>query len=230
VALFSPTRHEYNIQLAPDALAADLEPAWNRQGGTNDTLFAEDATEVPNLLVDVGGVRALAVERSVPAPQIEATLNAAGTQLRLRNSSDRAWDELLIGKVDGRAQRIPALGPGQEQTIDLVFDRFVQDGFTDDGGGIIDRRAVLSQLGNAIIPNVVNGGQFFPGGPAPAIEVMPAQGAASAPADLQLQPDTAGTLYVLGWQAETLTPVTLDGRPSSSGGETLYIWPVRKEL
>lgn len=231
MALFSPTRHDYAVGLPADALAADLQPAWSRQGRALDVLFAEDATQVPSMLVDVGAVRALGIERSVPAPQIAATVSADGKQLRVRNQSDQTFDQLLIGTDDGRAQQIPQLAPGAEQTIALVFDRFVQDGFTDDGAGVISRSSVLSQLNSVLFHNGIDPSQFGVNGAiAPAIVPAPVPAGAMAPEITVLQPNGSQRLVLLGWQSTAGTPVTLDGRQSSGSGETLYIWNVRKEL
>lgn len=238
LALFSPSRHAYDVGLAPDVFAADLRPAWNRQGNAADVLYAEDSTRVPELLVDVGAVRTLSVEHAVPAPQLEATVNAAGTQLTIRNRSSQTLEDVIIARGDGHTQRLGALAAGEERSINLVLDRFIHDTFEDSSNGVIERDEVLSQLNTALLPAQFHGDQFFPPEEPPMPDqglvmptVMPLGGTDANQAvpgtDLRINP--MQQLFIFGWQPLTQTQVTLDGQPAESRGETLYVWPVREE-
>ncbi len=240
LALFSPSRHAYDIRLAPDALVADLQPPWNRQGRAPDVLYAEDTTRVPELLIDVGAARALSVERPVPAPVLEVTSNGDQTALTLRNESSQTFDELMVTRGDGRAQLVEGLAPGEERTIQLVLDRFVNDGFNPSSSPVFDRHAVLNQLGSAIVPGLGMGEPDFVEALPPGLEgdraLPPPPAAAPSSPDAptgspvaMLQPDPTGQLFILGWQSEPLTTVTIDGESTTGTGETLFIWPVRKE-
>jgi hypothetical protein len=143
----------------------------------------------------------------------------------------------MIARGDGRAQMLNTLAPGAEQSVSLVLDRFVNDGFGDPSNGVIQRQQVLSQLNSALFPAQFNNEQFFPGDvpPVPDQGLMPTatpvagtDATQAAPgADLRINP--MQQLFVLGWQPQTLAQVTLDGQPAESSGETLYLWPVREE-
>ncbi|MDP9311363.1 MAG: hypothetical protein M3R24_10835 [Chloroflexota bacterium] len=237
LALFSPSRHAYDVRLAPDTLVADLQPVWERQGNSPDVLFAEDSTRVPELMIDVGAVRALSVEHAVAAPQLEATVNADGTQLTVRNRSDQTLEDVIIARGDARAQLLDSLAPGEERSVNVVMDRFVQEVLNNSSSAIFQRNEVLSQLNIALLPAQFNGEQFLPPDVAPAPEereLLPTAtplasttNQAGPAADLHINP--LEQLFILGWQPQALTAVTLDGQPAQSRGETLYMWPVREE-
>ncbi len=237
LALFSPSRHAYDVRLAPDALVTDLQPVWERQGNSPDVLFAEDSTRVPELLVDVGAVRTLSVEHAVAAPQLEAILNADGTQLTVRNRSDQTLEDVIIARGDARAQLLNSLAPGEERSVNLVMDRFVQDALNNSSSDVFQRSEVLSQLNVALLPAQFNHDQFPAPDVAPPVEegllptATPLAGAEVLPAgpaaDLHINP--LEQLFILGWQPRALTAVTLDGQPAQSRGETLFVWPVREE-
>jgi hypothetical protein len=42
-------------------------------------------------------------------------------------------------------------------------------------------------------------------------------------------PNIFEALYVMGWSVQTQTDVRLDDQVAEVSGETLYVWPVRKE-
>lgn len=161
LALFSPARRAYDLRLPADALVGDLQQPWQRQSRTTDVQYAEDSVRFPNLLVDVGGVRAFAVERVVAAPDVTATqrMMDGKPQVTIRNRSDREISGLMIVRGDGRSQLVDTLAPGAERTLSFAPDRWLQDGMNDlDGSALIDRRTVLNQLGNVVLPGVFNNG------------------------------------------------------------------------
>jgi hypothetical protein len=224
LALFSPSRSTYDLRLQPDALVTNLEPQWQRQGQGLDVLYAEDAVRFPDLLVDVGGVRAFAIEQTVAMPTVEATLRTVDgePQITIRNRSDQPIGDVLLVRGDGRAQEIDDLAAGAEQTIAFDPNRWLQDMFNVDDSGVINRRAVLSQLSNVLTP-----GMMFNGGPV-AVPVEPA--VTVDPVDPRnALPDPNASFTVLGWQPQPVTQPTLDGGDAEVVGETLYLWSVAKE-
>lgn len=230
LALFSPQRRAYDLRFAPDVLAADLEPPWQRQGRALDVLYAEDSVRFPDLLVDVGGVRAFAVQSVVAAPALEATVGGTSNkpQVTLRNRSDQRLTDVLIVRGDGRVQQVGTLEPGAEQTIAFAPDRFLQEGGIAAAGTIIERQTVLNQLSNVLTPSFAHNG--------PVVEQPGVNGVVQAvpptpptPTDQAAQPDPLTSLQVLGWQDQGSLRLSLDGRAMTGSGESLYIWPVTKE-
>jgi hypothetical protein len=235
VALFSPTRRAYDVAFSSNALVSDLQQVWNRQGVAPSVLYAEDSTRVPELLIDVGAVRSLTVEQRVAALQLEASMAANGRQITVRNRSDQTIEGVVLARGDGQAQVIGDLAPGSEQTFELALNRFVHDGL-DQQTGVIDRPDVFRHLSSSLTPTGMNGGMPFPVEVGPNGEARPIAPAAVSPAPNQAgqavvepMPNIFEALYVMGWSVQTQTDVRLDDQVAEVSGETLYVWPVRKE-
>lgn len=225
LALFSPSRATYDLRLQPDALVSDLEPQWQRQGRGLDVLYAEDSVRFPDLLVDVGGVRALTIEGDVPVPTVEATVRTVDgdQQITIRNRSDQPLEDVLVVRGDGRAQEIDALAAGAEQTIVFEPNRWLQDMFNVETDGVINRQTVLSQLNSVLTPaNALNGVMPVPVEPLDPTDDQPAD-------DRNVLPDPAAAFSVVGWQAQPLIQPTINGGDAGASGETLYVWSVGKE-
>ncbi len=231
LALFSPTRRSYDVAFGSNALVSDLQQAWNRQGAAPSVLYAEDNTRIPELLIDVGGVRSLTVEQRVPAAQLEASVSSNGRQITLRNRSDQIIEDVVLARGDGQSQIIGDVGPGADQTFDLVLNRFIQDGL-DQRSGIIDRPDVLRQLSSSLTPTGFNGGMPIPPD-VPLPTLVPSDANAGGDGAVQAVrnplPNIMESLYVMGWRVQSQTDVRLDGQVADVSGETLYVWPVRKE-
>jgi hypothetical protein len=82
----------------------------------------------------------------------------------------------------------------------------------------------------------MNGGMPFPVEVGPNGEARPIAPAAVSPAPNQVgqavvepMPNIFEALYVMGWSVQTQTDVRLDDQVAEVSGETLYVWPVRKE-
>ncbi len=231
LALFSPTRQTYNLGVDREALLADLQQPWQRSGGAIDVLYAEDSTRAPELLVDVGGVRTMAVEATVPTPAVEVTWRKVdgAEQVTLRNRSNERIEDVLLLRGDGRTQNVGALEPGDEQTIRFDPIGVFQGGFVaGDNGAVINRQTVLSQLAGIIVPGVW-GGPFPQAVPPPPMPADPFAPQAAPIEEANAWPDPQRDLYVFGWRSGAPVAITLNDRPVASQGETLYIWAVRKE-
>lgn len=222
LTLFSPGRRSYDFQAGADTLVSDLVPSWNRQGNGVAVVYAEDSVRVPDLLVDVGAVRALAADHTIDVPQLVAT-RAANGQITLRNTGDQPVTDVLLVGTDGRAFKVDTLEPGAERTVEFTGNELLQDIALNSSGAIIDRQVVLQQYAGALLSSDFNGG-------AVAIAPAPPDPDQPVPTDnANPPPAPSNNLYVLGWQARAALPVTLDGRNTDALGETLYIWPVKKE-
>jgi hypothetical protein len=240
LTLFSPSRHAYDLHLACNVLVSDLQRPWERQGRPIEVVDRGTGVAVPDLLVDVGAVRALVIQQTIPVPHLEATLHAAGqeAQITLRNRSSQQITDIVLVRGDGMAQQGMTLAPGEERIMTLDADLAPLDALPLTSSGKINRQAVLQQFGSVLLPGMASGGFVDPMGPMemppPPAAVMPEmEKTVPLPrfdsADATHLPDPASTWYVLGWQSRAPVAVTLDGRAASSTGETLYVWTVAKE-
>lgn len=223
LALFSPTRRSYRVEAQPEALVANLERPWQNTEGALAVVFGERAVSVPDLLVDVGGVRTLSAEHRVAVPQLEVS-RAADDQVTIRNRGNQPIQELALVSGRGLVQMLPALEAGQERTV-AFSGNGMGTTFGMGANDTLDRDRVFEHLRPVVFPAASNG--FDPRAEKmnEDLAVIDAEKAGVS----QVLPDAAQDLYVLGWQSQPTLPVTLDGQPTTSTGEVLYIWPVDKE-
>ena len=227
LALFSPTRRSYDVQTDPEALVSNLQEPWSNSGGGVDVVFNEGDVRVPQLLVDVGGVRTLAADHIVDVPQLEAR-RTGENQITVRNGSAQPIEDVVLISGQGAAQTLGSLDPGQERSVTFDGQPGVFPSLSDGASGPLDREIVFQQISSTLFSSSsTNVMPPMPVGPdgvmvAPALP-LPLPGVASA------LPRPEDQLYVLGWQSQAALPVTLNSQQTSAAGETLYIWPVSKE-
>lgn len=226
LAVFSPTRRSYSVETQPEALVANLEQQWANTAVDLDIVFDESAVRVPELLVDVGGVRTLSAEHSVDVPQLEIS-RSADREVTIRNRSGQPIEALALVDGSGLIQMLPALEPGQEHTVDFKPDSNASN-FGVSPDGTLDRDAVFRHVSSALLPSPIT---FAPreeridaNGLVPFDPASDVLGTTSS-----ALPDPMQALYVVGWQSQPTLPVTLNGQPNSSTGQVLYIWPVGEE-
>jgi hypothetical protein len=124
LGLFSPARETYQLEIDPHFLAHALPNNFST-AQSNPGLFFRDEqgqTHIPDLRVDVGGIRTLALEGLAPAPlldyELALELDQHGGTLRgsLTNQSDLAFqDSVLI--APGKTQHIGSLDPFEQREI-----------------------------------------------------------------------------------------------------------------
>ncbi|RPI30406.1 MAG: hypothetical protein EHM70_13975 [Chloroflexota bacterium] len=129
VGIFSPKRAAYQLEVGSRFMAHSFP-----MNSSGETWRFEDTgaeTLIPNIRVDVGGIKSLALDGYVPAPSFAYDL-----QLKIRDSLNP--DVILEGSVTnqsdltladavllapGAAQSLGDLGPGETQTIALVLQQ-----------------------------------------------------------------------------------------------------------
>jgi hypothetical protein len=230
LALFSPTRRSYDVQADPEALVSNLEEPWSRSGGDVDVVFGEGDVRVPQLLVDVGGVRTLAADHLVDVPQFEARRTGAN-EITVRNGSAQPIEDIVLISGQGSTQTLGALDPGQERSVTFDEQPSAFPSLSNGANGTLNRETIFQQISGTLfsasstnvmppLPVGADGVMVAPALPPP----LPPNGAVSA-----TLPRPEDQLYVLGWQSQAALPVTLNSQQTSAAGETLYIWPVSKE-
>lgn len=240
VSLFSPTRSTYNLVFPANAFVSNGANQWERVPENFDVLYAEGGVEVPELVVDVGGISVLAVEQPVSTPKVSAIVRTVNgqPQMILRNLSDRPLTDLVLFRGDGQVQEIAVLEPGADRTVELKPDHSFEFAQISDGE-TVQRQAVVRQIGYQLQPG------NFSGFPAPGMAIaepaqpidpaqppiqpvpMPAPG---APQPVPVAPvDPLQTWHVLAWEAKAPIEMQLNGSPAQVAGESLYIWAARKE-
>ena len=232
LTLFSPSRRTYELGTPSDVLLSDLQPPWERQGAPLNIEYAEASVRVPELLIDVGAVRALAAEQLVTVPLLEATVRSVDgkRQVTLRNRGDAVLDDIVLSTVEGQSQYIGLLEAGDERTVDFEPLGGLGDEFGAMDGRVIDRQSVMRQLGGILLPLGFTNGVVLPGGM--VAPIAPEQERFTLPeADelFELEPRSSDTVYVLAWQERAPLDVRLDESSVQSSGETLYVWPAQEE-
>jgi hypothetical protein len=128
VGLFSPRRRAYTLE-STSAHVANLSPDGSSVGEALAVRQTPDGASVEDFRVDVGGLRAVAVESYVEAPDLTSDLNfsvGAAGQVSvtgwLRNEGAQMWKDIVL-VVGTQAEALGDLGPQAEKRITLRLTR-----------------------------------------------------------------------------------------------------------
>lgn len=215
VTVYSPVRQRYNVGVAGDTLVGDLDP-WDGGGLRLDVRYEESSVALPDLLIDVGGVRGFTAEHEVAAPPVEVERAPDGS-VRLRNAGDAPIEDAALVRGDGMAQSIGRLDPGTEQTVRFAPVDFVQNVGAASGGSF-DRQSVINGIADVLV--LAGPGGFIPPGP---------DGVVIAPGADPAERSRNDEIFLLGWQPRATAEVMVNGSAASVGGDSLFVWPVSGE-
>ncbi len=144
VGIFSPTRARYELTVDDPFLLRPIPQGFATSEGDWTVLADADQSKVPDIRIEVGGVRGLTTSGTAPAPkfsaELEAVLTDGGILLTGRVVNDSAiplTDVVLL--APGMVRPVGDLLPNGEIQIDLTLER--------------------AQLGNLTRPNL---GYFQP--------------------------------------------------------------------
>jgi hypothetical protein len=202
LGVFSPQRHAYRLDFAPEAL---VTPGTFESFQFQKISVTSDSTttSVRDLLIDVSALRTLLVEAPTSAvPAVQSTLRMGGGnvrgQIRLVGSLPLHNAMIIVG---ASAQQLGDLQPGEQAAVALGAN---QQNFPEQlslsEGGVINRSKVLNSL--------FSYDRFALTGPA-------FQG-------LKGLPELDG-VYLLGWGDSASIETRIDGDPGRQQGETLYM-------
>lgn len=208
VGLYSPARGTYRLGFPADSLVRDMMPGFRPSRETIEIRRTETAVEAPSFFVDVGAMRALGVQRVVPAPQVQASL-AKGDDDRWRVEVENRSAEPLVDAVllvGQSSQSVEDLKPGERRSIDIALAPRGRALELPLHGTVINRSAVLQALqdrfGEIAMPMPPNGSD-------------------------NVVPRRPGERVVLtAWSGRPGIEVTADGAPLEVQGDTLYRWPL----
>jgi hypothetical protein len=168
---FSPTRRSYDLATSADTLLKNGVPGLQERGGPAlDIASGGDRVHIPNLLIDVGGVRSVIANSTVDAPQVDATIKTVDgkQQIVVHNRSDQTVEDLGLVRAGGQAQAIGSLNAGEERTLELDLRIGSPDTILrPTSNGTIKRDAVLRDLASSFIawgPDAPANGVFVGGG------------------------------------------------------------------
>jgi hypothetical protein len=137
LGIFSPGREVFQVELPAQFLAHAIPENFSppAAGGLNFIQTELGTTRLPDLRVDVGEVRSLALEGQAPAYPIDQdlALHIDDRGAVLRGSLTNQGDQVLQGAVllaPGKTQHYGNLNPGQVQEIGLGLDTASQAAYS----------------------------------------------------------------------------------------------------
>ncbi|HEU5015787.1 MAG TPA: hypothetical protein VFT66_24900 [Roseiflexaceae bacterium] len=194
IGLFSPRRARYTVDFPAETLISEARSWRDDNGAVTTVRYTDGATEVPDVLVDVGSVRTLAAETAVDMPvQVQSTLRVENGNVvgSVRSTGGETLQDVLI--VRGNAfQSLGTLAPGTNQQVSFstASSNFPEQVDVQPAGAI-QRQELLSTLfsnGSSIAPSSNDEG-----------------------------------IYLLGWRLTPTVSLRLNGQDAAQAGVTLYI-------
>ncbi|HLF27539.1 MAG TPA: hypothetical protein VJG32_14490 [Anaerolineae bacterium] len=219
VGVFSPYRAAYQLQFAPGVLARPLPADYrNASAGESWTLLQQaDAMRVPDLRMEVGGIRGLVAEGQVPAPAFSHDLaidfNSQGTMLQgslTNNSALALQDAILLGP--GTAQRLGSFEPGEIQSVQVALQVASSNQPAQSGSGYPGDSTIGDILGN--VP-------FFQDKDISRRYNLIQ--AAMSPSTYNYSSGRGAGFYLAGWTDTSPVAVTLPGQSPNTSDATLYL-------
>lgn len=205
--LFSPQRATYRLSFPPDILLSEANGWDNVVSGPASLVSSDTGVEAEDILINIGSIRTFLAESSIDMPlTIQSSLSSNGGVLRgqISNNGPLALEDAMIVRGDA-VQQIGTLASGQSLTI--TFPEQSPSNFPwalsiPQNGSFNRQQLLISLFGDR------NSRFKDPNAPS------------AGPLDGQ-------AIYLLGWEAQPLTPVLVDGQELSQNGLTLYIVRLR---
>ncbi len=149
IGLFSPRRARYTIDFPGNALVSEAR-SWRDSGNAVTAVrFTDSATEVADVLVDVGSVRTLTAETTVDVPvQVQSTLRIENNMLvgDIRSTGGTTLQDVLIVRGDSfQSLGTLATGTTQQVSFNTTSGNF-PDRVTIEPAGSIQRDELLSTV------------------------------------------------------------------------------------
>lgn len=198
--IFAPQRQSYTLATAESALVSPLQ--------TEERLMIEQSDAgltIPDFLLDAAAFRTLIVEQTTISPaSIRHQIAQNGTSWNgtIANTSSITLRDVMVVRQDDM-QWIGPLAPGAEVEIHLSADNdnFLRDFMPAEPNSLFNRTFVLENM-------------FW----YMSSRIDPVQQEPAMPGD---------DLYLIGWSDQTPPAVRIDGVPTTTRGETLYIIALR---
>ncbi len=203
VGIYSPNRRTYDVSFPPEALVSTNQFIRISDNPIR-TVWADNTTDVRNMLIDVSSLRTLLVERSVAVPiQVASDLQHSANRFTgtVQNIGNQPLIDALV--VSGTsAQVVGTIAPGATSTVDLnsSLENFPRQ---------IDQEPVGSFSREEMLNMLFGPGQFvnFTGvNPDPGWGMVNSDG-----------------VYLLAWQPQPSVETRLDHTTRSQEGLTLYV-------
>ncbi|MBN2146794.1 MAG: hypothetical protein JW726_05375 [Anaerolineales bacterium] len=232
VGIYAPRRAAYQVELQGDML---IHPVPNSSFTTQRSITvvqSPNQVSVPDLRIEVGTTRALAVEGIIPAPDFSSDLrleiNALGVFLRgsiANNSSITLEGAVLLypgGKID-----VGSFPPGVTYPVDIPLVQAQLAGYTTSGspyttstiypGGMTSSYGYSSN--DTTISDITGNSYYYDD----ATSYRRYQLLNGLMGNYSGSAGRGGGVYLSGWTNQTPLDLNLTGRASRSNNDTLYL-------
>ena len=199
IGLFSPSRASYAIGFTPDTLVSNAAGRASLSDQFDTLVTDTTGARSVNVLADVASVNTFVAHAAVDLPvsvQTDLISDTSGLRGEVRNTGPSALQDVMLVRGSTFA-RLGSLAPGASQQVagglEPNFPRAVNLSPAD----VFDRQEMLNALFDRDFIRASNPG--LPSG------------------------DSSDDVYLLAWASQPTIAATVDGRPASQKGLTLYV-------
>ena len=199
IGLFSPSRASYAIGFTPDTLVSNAAGRASLSDQFDTLVTGTTGARSVNVLADVASVNTFVAHAAVDLPvsvQTDLISDTSGLRGEVRNTGPSALEDVMLVRGSTFA-RLGSLAPGASQQVagglESNFPRAVNLAPAD----VFDRQEMLNALFDRDFIRASNPG---------------------LPSD-----DSSDDVYLLAWASQPTIAASVDGRPASQKGLTLYV-------
>lgn len=232
LGVFSPSRERLTLESGPGFLAHGLQAnmSLSEAGSLHFRRDEEGRSLVPEMRLDVGGVRTLALEGQIPAPRFEGELTLTlGPQRAALHASLSAPQGLPLEDAAlitaGTDRHLGDLSPGQAREVDLVLTRLLKARPSAFSGTVPPY--YLTAYADASLAEQILGTNDFYSDP----EIYPRYALISALNDpvYGTQPEY-GSFFLAGWSPKQPFEAGLQDVNFETSGESLYLFHLSPQI
>lgn len=232
VSVFSPSRTNYTLQVGENYMAHVIPSNYGVSEGKWTFITKAGKTEIPDIRLEAGGVRAVAADGQIPAPEFDydLTITVSGQRVRLSGSITNNSDYSLTDAsflYPGGYEALGNFGPNATKKIDVQ----------------LERSELTSYAGSSKNPFSLNTPTYYGYYAASTLDAIVQQTyyyddstsyqrfnlASALLGTGDTNGNRGGGFYLSGWSETEIIPATLD-RPSKNEDTTLLLVSFSPEI